>query len=76
MLGGPNGKELDTLKMPVLFLVGQDDTIMPPHIIKMASEYIKGSKFLIVSACGHSVYWEKPYVFNLEVERFISESIR
>ena len=76
LLGGPKGKELDTLKMPVLFLVGQDDTIMPPHIIKLASEYIKDSKFLIVPGCGHSVYWEKPYVFNLEVERFISESIR
>ena len=76
LLGGPKGKELDTLKMPVLFLVGQDDTIMPPHIIKLASEYIKDSKFLIVPGCGHSVYWEKPYVFNLEVERFISESIK
>ena len=76
LLGGPKGKELDNLKMPVLFLVGQDDTIMPPHIIKLASEYIKDSKFLIVPGCGHSVYWEKPYVFNLEVERFISESIR
>ena len=76
LLGGPKGKELDTLKMPVLFLVGQDDTIMPPHIIKLASEYIKGSEFLIVPGCGHSVYWEKPHVFNSEVDRFISESIR
>jgi len=76
LLGGPKGKELDTLKMPVLFLVGQDDTILPPHIIKLASEYIKGSKFLIVPGCGHSVYWEKPHVFNSEVDRFISESIR
>ena len=76
LLGGPKGKELNALKMPVLFLVGQDDTLMPPHIIKLASEYIKGSKFLIVPGCGHSVYWEKPYVFNSEVDRFISESIR
>ena len=44
LLGGPKGKELDTLKMPVLFLVGQDDTIMPPHIIKLASEYINNLK--------------------------------
>ena len=76
LLGGPKGKELNALKMPVLFLVGQDDTLMPPHIIKLASECIKGSEFLIVSDCGHSVYWEKPYVFNSEVDRFISESIR
>ena len=75
LLGGPKGQELNALKMPVLFLVGQDDTLMPPHIIKLASEYIKDSEFLIIPDCGHSVYWEKPYVFNSEVNRFISDSI-
>ena len=72
--GGPKGDELLKLNMPILFIVGEEDDLTPPHIIKLASKHIKGSQMIIVPNCGHSVYFENPDVFNFEVGLFIQES--
>jgi len=73
--GGPKGEELLKLNMPILFIVGEEDDLTPPHIIKLASNHIKGSQMIIVPNCGHSVYFENPDVFNFEVGSFIQESL-
>ena len=72
--GGPKGDELLKLNMPILFIVGEEDDLTPPHIIKLASNHIKGSRIITVPNCGHSVYFENPDVFNFEVGSFIQES--
>ena len=74
LLGGTRSEELNKLTMPVMFLVGEDDLLTPPHVIDIAAGYIKGCKVTVVPDCGHSVYFEKPDVFNFEVGRFISDS--
>jgi pimeloyl-ACP methyl ester carboxylesterase len=74
LYGGPKAKDLKKLIMPVQFIVGEDDEITPPHILDLASAHIKGSKLIIVPDCGHSVYFEKPEIFNFEVEKFIDGS--
>tara|TARA_Y100000814_G_scaffold104072_1_gene72987 strand:+ start:1462 stop:2241 length:780 start_codon:yes stop_codon:yes gene_type:complete len=74
LLGGTTSEELNKLTMPVMFLVGEDDLLTPPHVIDIAAGYIKGCKVTVVPDCGHSVYFEKPDVFNFEVGRFISDS--
>ncbi|MBG73333.1 MAG: hypothetical protein CL796_00255 [Chloroflexi bacterium] len=71
LLGGPSGDQLKALTMPVLFIVGEYDTLMPPKIIKLASKFIRHSKYIYVPGCGHSVYFEKPDIFNFEVLKFI-----
>ena len=72
--GGSRGAELTNLKMPTLFIVGDEDDITPPHIIEAASAHIPGSEVIRVPRCGHSVYFENPDVFNFEVARFIAQS--
>ena len=74
LLGGAKSDELKKLTMPVMFLVGEDDLLTPPRLIDIAAGYIEGSKVTVVPDCGHSVYFEKPDVFNFEVGRFISDS--
>ena len=74
MSGGPRGAELTNLKVPTLFIVGDEDDITPPHIIEAASAHIPGSEVIRVPRCGHSVYFENPDVFNFEVARFIAQS--
>lgn len=74
LLGGPSGNSLKLLNMPVLFLVGEHDTLMPPEIIKLASSFIKDSKYVYVPGCGHSIYFEKPDVFNFEVYKFLKST--
>ncbi len=72
--GGPRGEELSNMKVPTLFVVGDEDEITPPHIIEAAAAHIPGSEVLRVPGCGHSVYFENPDVFNFEVGRFIAQS--
>jgi len=71
LYGGPRAKDLKKLIMPVQFIVGEDDEITPPHVLNLASAHIEGSKVIIIPDCGHSVYFEKPEIFNFEVEKFI-----
>tara|TARA_B100000700_G_scaffold57070_2_gene61741 strand:- start:5683 stop:6468 length:786 start_codon:yes stop_codon:yes gene_type:complete len=71
LLGDPSGDQLKALTMPILFMVGEYDTLMPPKIIKLASKFIKHSKYVYIPGCGHSVYFEKPDIFNFEVLKFI-----
>ncbi len=70
--GGPMAADLAKVTTPTLFIVGEDDDITPAHIIEMAAGYIPGAKLLPVPSAGHSVYFERPDVFNFEVERFLN----
>ena len=47
-----------------LFLVGEQDAVVPPEIARIAQRYIPGAEIEIVPGCGHSVYFEKPDSFN------------
>ena len=74
MSGGPRGSELANLKVPTLFIVGEEDDLTPPHVLEAASGHIPGSELIRVPGCGHSVYFENPDVFNFEVGRFIAQA--
>ena len=69
--GGPGAEELSRLSVPTLFFVGEDDQISPPQVIEAGARAIPGSRLLRVPEAGHSVYFEKPDIFNFEVLRFI-----
>ena len=68
---GPGPEELANFAGPTLFFVGEDDQISPPQVIAAGAKAIPGSKLLRVPEAGHSVYFEKPDIFNFEVLRFI-----
>ena len=69
----PTQIEVSQLEIPTLFLVGSDDLITPPKIIKQVHEIVQGSKFEVVPGCGHSVYFEAPALFNHIVGDFLSK---
>ena len=68
---GPGTNQLSQMKVPTLFIVGEEDEIAPPHVIEAASRTISGATVTRVPEAGHSVYFEKPEIFNFEVLRFI-----
>ena len=70
--GGPLASDLAKVTTPTLFIVGDEDDLTPPHVIEMAAGYVPGAKLLSVPDAGHSVYFERPDVFNFEVERFLN----
>lgn len=71
---GSSAQLLSDLRVPILFLVGEDDTIVPPHVIRMAHENVAGSQFDVIEGAGHSAYFERASAFNERVERFLREA--
>ena len=68
---GPSVAQLGDLQAPTLFIVGEEDQIAPPAVIEAAAKTIPGARITKVPEAGHSVYFEKPDIFNFEVSRFI-----
>ena len=68
---GPTAERLKTLKVPILFLVGQEDVSTPPLLIETAQKLSPSSTYIEVPGAGHSVYFEKPEIFNYIVSNFL-----
>ena len=60
-------------KIPVLFIVGEQDQLIPPPIIEAMHKSMPGSQLVKVAGAGHSVYWEKPDDYNRIVSEFLEK---
>ena len=67
-------EELSTLTMPVMFLAGAEDAIIPAEVIRQAAELVPGARYVEVPSGGHSVYWELPDQFNAILEELLAEA--
>jgi pimeloyl-ACP methyl ester carboxylesterase len=66
--------DLDRLKQlqtPTLFIVGSDDPIFPPTMIRQAAEEVSGSVVREIPDSGHSPYFERPEEWNAAVLEFV-----
>lgn len=72
--GSPSCEDAAKLSLPVLFLAGAEDIVIPPAVVEAASKCIPGARFETVPAAGHSVYFERPAEFNRLVAKFLSET--
>jgi 3-oxoadipate enol-lactonase len=61
-----------TLDIPVLFVAGEEDVVIPPRMLSIAAACFPNARLELVPAAGHSVYFERPAIFNEIVERFLS----
>ena len=71
---GSSAEALAALGIPILFLVGEEDTITPPEIVRLAHQQVSGSQFDVVAEAGHSAYFERAAAFNARVGRFLAEA--
>jgi len=62
---------LPQIKLPVLLIWGQNDTITPPHVAEDFRKMLPDAKLVYLSACGHAPMMEKPKEFNKVLEDFI-----
>ncbi len=61
--------------IPMLFLVGSEDVLQPQDLVRAASELVPNAEFTVVENSGHSVYFEKPSVFNHAVHSYLSNLV-
>ncbi|HUP23324.1 MAG TPA: alpha/beta fold hydrolase [Thermoanaerobaculia bacterium] len=66
--------ELRRLAMPVLFLVGTEDAIFPPGLIRAAAARVPGARVVEIPGAGHSPYFEMPEAWNRVVATFLQET--
>jgi 3-oxoadipate enol-lactonase len=57
--------------IPMLFLAGEEDRIVPPAAMEAAHHLVPGSRYAIVPGAGHSAYFEQPDHFNEIVGAFL-----
>ena len=67
-------EDLSALTMPVLFLAGAEDAIIPAAVIERAAAMVPGARYVEIPEGGHSVYWELPEQFNAALEELLAEA--
>lgn len=70
--GSPTPAAVASLDIPVLFVAGDEDIVIPPRVCELAAQCFANARVEHVPAAGHSVYFERPDVFNAVVERFLA----
>ncbi len=60
--------------IPLLFMVGEHDMIVPPRAMRAAHEAMPASRYAAIAGAGHSVYFEQPEAFNRAVRGFLREA--
>jgi pimeloyl-ACP methyl ester carboxylesterase len=67
--------QVRSLPCPVLWVVGQDDPIFPPPVIREAAAVLPGSCVVEIPDSGHSPYFEAPEAWNEVVRRFLCSGL-
>ena len=62
---------LRALKVPTLWLTGDEDIVYPPFLSDILAEMMPDARVAQVKAAGHSVYFERPAEFNRMVDEFL-----
>jgi pimeloyl-ACP methyl ester carboxylesterase len=65
---------LRTLKVPTLWLTGDEDIVYPPFLSDILSAMMPNSRVARVAQAGHSVYFERPAEFNRIVDEFLAQN--
>ena len=61
------------LTMPILCMVGEEDTLIAPKIVRALAATLPNARLRTVPGSGHSIYFENGAVFNQLVRDFLIE---
>jgi len=63
---------LAELDVPVLFVVGSEDRLFPPALVREAAARLPRSEVIEIPGAGHSPYFERPAAWNAAVRDFLT----
>lgn len=58
---------------PTLYVTGEEDVVLPPPVIEAAADATPGAQLERVPRAGHSIYFERPGVFNTLLSEFLRD---
>ena len=70
---GPTVSELAEAPFPLLLLAGEKDAVLSPTTVRRAGELLPKARVEVVTDAPHSMYWERPDLFNDAIRRFLKE---
>lgn len=70
----PEPDAVAKLSMPILWIVGGNDPLIPPEAMRAAHAHLPGSQYYEIPATGHSVYFERATEFNGQLNRFLVDA--
>jgi pimeloyl-ACP methyl ester carboxylesterase len=65
--GGPGIAEVVGSGLDVTFLAGESDAVLSAATVRRAHDLVEGSRLALVPGAPHSMYWERPDLFNAAV---------
>lgn len=68
---GPKAETLASLAIPTMFIVGEHDIVVPLEVVRLCAGFMGDATIEIVPDTGHSVYFERPGIFNDLVQNFV-----
>jgi 3-oxoadipate enol-lactonase len=67
-------EELAAADCPVLFIVGDEDLVIPPFAADAIAAAVPQARVVHIADAGHSVYFERAQVFNRHVSEFLESA--
>lgn len=61
------------LRAPLLCVTGEEDAVIPAAAVAVLASIVPGARLARVPEAGHSVYWERPAVFNRLVDELLRD---
>jgi pimeloyl-ACP methyl ester carboxylesterase len=68
---GPTVDEIAGSGIAIAFLAGEKDAVIRPATVTRAHELVAGSLLEVVPGAPHSMYWERPDLFNAAVAKLV-----
>lgn len=66
---------LSKINIPTIIIVGENDALTPPAVMKILHENIPNSEFVIIPEAGHMTPIEEPEAVNEAIRRFLEQNI-
>lgn len=66
-------QDLAATGVPTLFLVGEEDILFPPSLIRAVQGRLPASCFIALAGAGHSAHFEAPEAFNAALSSWLRE---
>jgi 3-oxoadipate enol-lactonase len=67
-------EQLANLSMPVLFIGGEHDEVMPVSLMGVAQRLLPNARMIVMPGTAHSPYFEHPETFNQIVLEFLAST--
>jgi pimeloyl-ACP methyl ester carboxylesterase len=69
---GSTAERIVASRLPVLWIVGEHDRVVPPELMAISHELTPGSRFEVIPGAGHSAYFERAGDWNAAVLAFLA----